>query len=278
MSAYVRGFAIALVVVLVAGLLLAGVLVFYYAVWSGSPMAWMMGRFGPGFQVGRSGDLAPVRQVYGSGAICPYGGSGSWSVQPGHACAYGGTDADGAISPARGVPLTLEEARLAVERYLSAYGDDNLTVHEVMEFELNFYAIVEEKDTDRGAFEVLVDKWGGVVRPEPGPNMMWNVRYGMMGGRAMMGYRMMERYGYGRPNLGAMTVTQEQAVQRAQDWLDRNLPGVQARPDDVDVFYGYYTLHVWKDGRIYGMLSVHGDSGQVWYHTWHGNFVAMLEF
>ena len=30
-----------------------------------------------------------------------------------------------------------------------------------------------------------------------------------------------------------------------------------------------------KDGEIEGMLSVHGSSGDVWYHSWHGDFVAM---
>lgn len=25
------------------------------------------------------------------------------------------------------------------------------------------------------------------------------------------------------------------------------------------------------------MLSVHGTTGQVWYHTWHGDFVQMIE-
>jgi hypothetical protein len=47
--------------------------------------------------------------------------------------------------------------------------------------------------------------------------------------------------------------------------------------EDVDPFYGYYTVHTFKDSQIEGMLSVHGTSGQVWYHTWHGEFIQMLE-
>jgi ActR/RegA family two-component response regulator len=38
-----------------------------------------------------------------------------------------------------------------------------------------------------------------------------------------------------------------------------------------------YTLHFLDDGEIEGMLSVHGNSGDVWYHSWHGGFVAMME-
>ena len=46
---------------------------------------------------------------------------------------------------------------------------------------------------------------------------------------------------------------------------------------EADGFYGYYTIHVLSDGQVYGMLSVNGYSGQVWYHNWHGQFVDMLE-
>ena len=48
-------------------------------------------------------------------------------------------------------------------------------------------------------------------------------------------------------------------------------------PGTPDPFYGYYTLHFLKDGRIEGMLSVHGNTGQVWYHSWQGDFVRMTE-
>ncbi|MGC8875014.1 MAG: hypothetical protein ACP5SI_11300, partial [Chloroflexia bacterium] len=161
-----------------------------------------------------------------------------------------------------GNPLTLEQAREAVEQYLDRSGLSGLVVSEVMEFERNFYAIVQEKDTGIGAFELLIDRFSGAVHPEPGPNMMWNTRYGMMG----------RRLATGQPRISATD-----AVRIAQQWLDTNLPGVEARTDDVDPFYGYYTLHVWKDGQIFGMLSVNARTGQVWYHTWHGAFLAMLE-
>ncbi len=184
-------------------------------------------------------------------------------------CPHGGSFGGG---PA-GEALTLAEARAAVERYIASWGNSDLVVGEVMEFERNFYAIVEEESTAIGAMEVLVDKWSGTVGPEPGPNMMWNTRYGMMGGRWGMRGGMMGR----RWNDGPPLLSPQEATSIAQRWLDRNLPGVQARSDDVDPFYGYYTLHVWRGDRIYGMLSVHGRTGQVWYHAWHGAFLAMLE-
>jgi hypothetical protein len=47
--------------------------------------------------------------------------------------------------------------------------------------------------------------------------------------------------------------------------------------EHADPFYGYYTIHTLADGEIEGMLSVHGSTGQVWYHNWHGGFLQMIE-
>jgi hypothetical protein len=139
-----------------------------------------------------------------------------------------------------------------------------LEIAELMEFERNFYAIVREAETGVGAMELLVDRATGAVVPEQGPNMMWNVRYGMHG-RGMMG----------SPSE-TNTLSPEEAVAIAQRWLDANLPGASTE-EHADPFYGYYTIHTLRDGEIEGMLSVHGRTGQVWYHTWHGAFAQMIE-
>lgn len=75
---------------------------------------------------------------------------------------------------------------------------------------------------------------------------------------------------------GENRVTEQEAVEIAQAWLDENKPGVTTE-GHADPFYGYYTIHTERDGQIEGMLNVHGDTGQVWYHTWHGDFVQMIE-
>lgn len=49
-----------------------------------------------------------------------------------------------------------------------------------MAFSQNYYAqVVDERG--QGLFELIADRYTGVVSPEPGPNMMWNTRYGMHG-------------------------------------------------------------------------------------------------
>ena len=45
--------------------------------------------------------------------------------------------------------------------------------------------------------------------------------------------------------------------------------------EHADPFYGYYTLHVNRDGQTVGMLSVNGYTGQVFPHTWHGKLLEM---
>lgn len=109
--------------------------------------------------------------------------------------------------------------------------------------------------------------------PEPGPNMMWNTKYGMMGG-GMMGGGMMGSYR--QPPASKMPISKDQAASIATDYLRTSRP--DATTEEPDAFYGYYTVHIVKGGKIYGMLSVNGYTGEVWYHSWHGAFIQMREF
>lgn len=181
----------------------------------------------------------------------------------------------GYVVPDQGPVSSLEDVEAAVHAYVDRLGYDGLHVTEVMEFEHNYYAIVAEEDTGIGAMEVLVDKDSGAIGPEPGPNMMWNAEYGMHGGGTSRWGGMMGPGWGGVAASGEMSVSPAEAGDIAQDWLDANLPG--RRAGEADPFYGYYTLHFLEDGDIEGMLSVHGATGDVWFHSWHGAFVQMVE-
>lgn len=250
-------------IVLAIGLVAAGI-------WGGT--AWAQGRWGnnmmgystEGYGYGQMGPgmMGYGTTGYGYGQMGPgvMGGTWDWDNMP----------CSGAYPAAEGAEITsLEDVETAVHDYVERLGYTGLEVTEVMEFERNYYAIVAEEDTGIGAMELLVDKASGAVGPEPGPNMMWNAEYGMMGrGGGMMG--MMGGYA-----TDEMTLSPDEAQDVAQRWLDANLPGRTA--GEADSFYGYYTLHFLNDGQIEGMLSVHGGSGDVWYHSWHGDFVTMSE-
>lgn len=158
----------------------------------------------------------------------------------------------------------MDKAIEVADSYLRNRNDPDLKATEIMEFSFNFYVSFSEKSTGTHAFEALIDPFTGDMYPEPGPNMMWNTKYGAMTGM-MWGIN---------PSL-PMTVTEEQAQQYAEDFIKSFLP--EGKPGEAERFYGYYTLDILKDNQIYGMLSVNGYTGQVWYHSWHGPFIGIKE-
>jgi hypothetical protein len=166
-------------------------------------------------------------------------------------------------------PITsLDGARQAFQHYVDSIGNSNLALDEVMQFQWNYYAIVKDTSTGQGAFELLANPQTGAVFPEMGPNMMWNTQFSPMAGFGMMG-------GFSQRPSGPPSVSADQAQHIAQQWLDQNQPG--SATEGADVFPGYYTLHITRDGTVTGMLSVNAYTGQVWYHTWHGAFVSSTE-
>ncbi len=228
----------------------------------------MMGNgqgYGPGMMMGGQG--------FG-GMMGGYGMMGSaGGGLPGGCPMFGGTAA-----PANAQPINFDQAVEAAQDYLKAYNYTDLALAEVMEFDNNFYAVVKDKIAGTGAFELLVNRYTGFVSPEPGPNMMWNTKYGHMAGFGGMMGMMGGRFGLPGGQLQLpMTVTVAQARRIAQEWLDTSEPGTRLADDEAQ-FPGYYTMDFFRDGKIAGMLSVNGYTGQVWYHTWHGNFITEEEF
>lgn len=169
-------------------------------------------------------------------------------------------------------PFDLEIAETIAKTYIAEWEDENLVLGELMAFDNHFYATAMESDTERGAFEFLIDPESGIVYAEPGPNMMWNLRYGQ---HASMGFGMMGGFTSGTDGI-AMTITENEAVELAQEFLTDFNEAFVAADDDIEDFYGYYTLHIMEDGNIAGMLSVNGYTGQVWLHHWHGEFLGMV--
>jgi hypothetical protein len=73
-----------------------------------------------------------------------------------------------------------------------------------------------------------------------------------------------------------MTIGNDEAKNIAQQNLDESFPGTTI--EESTTFYGYYTLDFGMNGKIQGMLSVNGYTGQVWYHGWHDDFIQMKDF
>ena len=183
---------------------------------------------------------------------------GGWSGCMGRWAGVAGYPTTGTAS----TPLTITQAAEVAKTYVASLNNPDLTVKQIEEYTNNFYVPVILKSTGNGAFELLINKYTGVVTPEPGPNMMWNTQY---------------TFGAGFCNwlrgttTATPTVTFEQAKTDAQQYLNTYLQGTTV--GDVTTFSGHYTIEVLSNGTPYGMLSVNTFTGQVWYHTWHGAFI-----
>jgi hypothetical protein len=257
------------ILVLAGGLVFAGSLIGRRA----TLVSWMH----PGVGVQAGGSI--TGRGYGPGMM---NGNAYGRGMMGTGQGYGPGMMSGGYTSGVQTPLTTDQAYQAASKYLAALNNPDLKIAEVMVFDNNAYVRVVEQGTGIGAFELLVDPATQVAYPEPGPDVMWNLKYGGLNHQNMMGGRasMMGSYTSGSvpTNVSAeMTVSAAQALQAAQTYLDTALPGDKTAAD-ADPFYGYYTIDILRDGATAGMLSVNGFSGQVFLHTWHGSFVAARDY
>ena len=267
------------------------------------------GIFFAGSMYARANAFGPSMMFgYGTNNDSTYGPGGMMNMMEGN----GGMNGQGGPGMMGGngynnadlTPLTVDQAKAAAEKYLANLDNSDLQIAEIMIFDNNAYVVVKEASTGNGAFELLVDSGSELAYPEHGPNMMWNLKFsglnhqymmgnnggrmGMMGGNGGMtlapgasaGVTMMGGSGWDSTTpadvSGEMTVTPEQAIEYAQKYIDTKISGATAATDLIQ-FYGYYTLDFEKDGKVAGMLSVNGYSGQVFLHTWHGTFIEESE-
>jgi len=190
-----------------------------------------------------------------------------YGMGPGMMVPGGRVSPDGRMSP--GQPrsyeklerISLEDAVDKAREYVARVSDE-LRAAEVMEFEENFYVVVEESASGKGAFELLVDPYSGRVMLEFGPTRMWNAKYGHMRGAT----------GASAEN----TLSMEEASALAQKALSDWNPDALVSQDGIE-FYGYYSFDYELDGEVAGMLSVNGQDGEVWFHNWHGDFIREKE-
>jgi hypothetical protein len=223
-----------------------------------------VGATGPGMMGGASG-----HGMMGSA----FGGAGG-----------GGAGANGAATPSE---AQLQRIATRVDSWLASSGFKGFKTAEVMAFRNNDYVAVHDAQ-GMPAFELLTNLKTTWVMEEP-PSMMWNTKYGMMGdfgsrvapmmGGWMMGLGSWNPW-YGR-GAGKVTST-SQAVAVADTWLSKASPGEAVASDvggaAMGKFPGYYSFDTVKDGKTNGMLSVNATTGAIWYHGWHGRFLAEKDF
>lgn len=197
------------------------------------------------------------------------GNNGSGS-QSGNGMGYRGNMMGGgmmALYSAQAQPLSQAELQRQLEAFAQRYGS-GARLKDLMPFSENTYAqVVDAKG--QGLREIIVNRYTGVVMPEPGPNIMWNTRYGMGYGG---GYGMMGGYAQGQNQTPPAPRYDQAAAQKlAETFLAGYLPG--AKVMEAQAFPGYYTLDYGRTA-IEGMLSVNAYTGEVCLHTWHGIYLG----
>lgn len=220
-----------------------------------------------------------ISAAVAQGMMSPGGPSGTGMM--------GGMGMMGGPFSASARPVSMNQAIEILRQWLAAHHLDGLVLDEVEAYTQNYYGQFKEQSTGRGAIQMLVDRYSSQIMPEMGPNIVWNTKFGQM----MMGEMMngMGMGGMGSPGMmgggmmaapapqtgNAAQISLEDARKAADQFLSGYLPG--ARVGDGDTFYGYYHFDVLRGIRQVGMLSVNDRTGQVWYHTWHGEFLDKRE-
>ncbi len=161
--------------------------------------------------------------------------------------------------------MTEEEVKnLAVELVDRQFGSD-YQISDIFIFNNSpYYISVVEKDSDQGVFELLFDPYKKVIYPEYGPNMVWNTENGM---NNMMGWS------WSTP-LEENTLSRQEVLENAEKFAQVNGFMVE---DEGHQFPGYYTFHTAdSNDNTTGMLSVNSNTGEVWYHNWHGDLAEVV--
>jgi hypothetical protein len=173
-----------------------------------------------------------------------------------------------------GKKLSSDDVETIVEDYIKGYGDD-LKVSDIFVYkDADYYVSVEERDTGRGAMELLVNPYTGQIYPEYGPNMMWNEKYSMYGGYGMMGGT--SKYEQYNNIDSSKQINKEEAIKIADEYVKKNIGKEFSVPGDGHEFYGYYTFHIDQGDNAVGMMSVNYYTEDSWYHDWHGELEQVI--
>ena len=192
----------------------------------------------------------------------------------------------GVLRPVAPTPQELSSLHDQLQTWLVTHKFVGFHVSELMAFTQNDYAAITDKN-GKPAFELLTWPAQGWVMEEPA-SMMWNTRYGMLGKLGsssngilgplgMMGGGMMGGLGAWYRDGAGKVSSVAQAAKVANSWLATSRAGEKAETDGR-AFPGYFTLDTTRAGKTVGMLSVNASTGAVWYHGWHGVFLAERMF
>ena len=187
------------------------------------------------------------------------GGQGVAGTGGGYGMMGGGYDAKSLGVDLTNGEVTTSDQVVAITKAYTQKTNKDVIVGELHEFVNGFEVELKEGATGAKAYEVMVYKKGGQIITEMGPNIMWNTKYGPM------------NWG----NTGAVTVSEEQAANTAQEFVTKMGQGYSIGKPELAP--GYYEFMVQKDGKDYSEIDVNGYTGQVWLENWQGPIIKTID-
>ncbi len=151
-------------------------------------------------------------------------------------------------------PLTsADQARAAIQAFITA-SNSSLQISDLWEYGTVYKAELMDT-TGAMAFDLVADKFTGVVMPEMGMSMMLNASYGK---------GIYKTTSFGR----TLKITPSQAMSNAQAFVDRN--GLGYTLDSPQTYPGYYKFHTTSNGSPGLDIMVNGYNGEIWMNTMLG--------
>lgn len=165
--------------------------------------------------------------------------------------------------------ISKEELINDVEEYIQRT-DENLAIDDVFMYEDNeYYFSIIEKDTELGAFELIVDSVTGNIYSYNGSNKMWNKKY--------------TTYNNGRCTNSLIDYSQlDEEISLLDAEIIANDYVVNRMNSDYSIitgntFYGYYTFYLQEDAKTIGIISVNSQTGNVWFSNRHGEIIEVID-
>lgn len=219
----------------------------------------MMGGLGANGYVGGYGMMGGLG-VNGNGSgYGMMGGQGINGYSGGYGMMGAGYDAKSlGVDITNGEVASSDQAVAIAKAYVQII-DKDLIVSQLQEYSNVYKAEFKDGESGVKAYEIVISKNGGQIIPGMGPDRMWNTKYGHM------------NWG----NTAAVTVTEEQARNNAQEFVSRM--GQEYSIGQAELASGYYEFIIQKDGKNYTELDVNGYTGQIWFQNWLGPIIQSID-
>jgi hypothetical protein len=176
------------------------------------------------------------------------------------------------------VPLGLTKTKELVDAYLQHFNVPNLVLKEIIVFNNNSYTRIADKSSGINVMELIIDTETDIVLSEYGSSFTWNVMYPSIPDSKTIGNIEFTPSGpVVNPAENPMTISPEQAKIIAQQYLKQYKINVKLSKT-VETFSGYYVIEYLHLGKVVGMISINGYTGQAFRHDWHQIFLERMTY